>query len=324
MSKVILIDGSVLSFRSILNWAQLIRKKNEGKIAKSQFILPSHYTYFSMIISVLKKVGVNKDDILILALDGRNSWRRAFFPEYKAQRKGERDKAEEVDWAEHWKKIDEINVKLHKYSHINVLRMDSVFNYEDLINSEEGMKFINPDLNKFSEEYGIEGDDIISQACHFYKDKECIVITIDKDLYQLDYLDNVKIFSMNLRTPKGKNGAYVLDCDPLKIISDKCRLGDKSDNIIVDKNFPEKDAELRRFIIDVLNPISFLAEPIESILSTLKPKENVIQRLPFYKEGKKSLASRFNEIYTDKNLVTWDYCVKLAEKKKKKKEKVKA
>lgn len=327
MSKVVLIDGGTLTFKSIHAWSTQRKKQIEGKISEDQFIMPSHYVYFSMIISALKKIGINKEDIIIIANDGRSSFRKAFYPEYKGQRKALRDKEEHVDWLYHWKKIDEINQSLHNYSQINVIKLDYNFSYEDLINSEEGQKLIDPNSKLFDKRFSCEADDIIAVACKYYKDKTCIVVTGDKDLYTLDYFDNVKVFSTNLKTPKGKNGAYVIGCNPLKILNDKCRLGDVSDNIIIDKNFPEKDAEVRKFIIDVLNIPSFLKEPIENELKQLNiNKKTYIEKLPFYKKDKKSLAHRFMEIYTDKNLVTWDYCseyFKNKAEKNKKKRKVK-
>lgn len=324
-NKVILIDGSVLSFRSIFNWGQLTLKKIEGKIPEDQFIMPSHYTYLSMIISVLKKIMVSKNDKIILAMDGLRSWRRLFYSPYKNQRKEQRDKHDHIDWMEHWNKIEEVNNALHKYTQINVVKLNDVLSYEDLINSEEGIKFLEPNSELFGKTWGIEGDDLIAYACKYFSNQKCVVVTIDKDLYQLKYFDNVEIFSMNLKTPKGKNGAYVINCDPLKILNDKCRLGDVSDNIIINKENPDEDAEIRRFIIDVLNFPSFLDKPIKNVLDNLDyNKENYIENLPFYSTKKKTLAHRFLEIYTDKNYVSYEYCKKLHEKKEaEKKEKAK-
>ena len=81
MSRYILVDNSSIIHQSIFSWnaqkqRQVASNNEEG------FILPSNYSYFMSLISLLKRVGVNKDDIVILAGDGRNSWRKAFDKNY--------------------------------------------------------------------------------------------------------------------------------------------------------------------------------------------------------------------------------------------------
>ena len=341
MSKVIVIDGGKSTFSSIEIWGSAYLREIE-KICKELkpdyeeefdthiydqavpileeklrnrevYIQDSWYTFMLMTISVLKKIKVEKDDLVILAVDAKNSWRKAFYPSYKGQRGEARDKKKHIDYPYHYKKIGEVVEKLHNFSHIHAIQLSNIFTYEDLINSKEGLELIEPDQAKFDEVYGIEADDILAVACQYFKDKEVICVTGDKDCYQLTYWDHVKVFSYNLRTPKGgKNGGYVVDSDPLKILESKCRLGDISDNIIVDKSNPELDAKERRFIIDLISLPSFLKEPVIKELSKVVPKNNQYDQLPF----QNSLAKRFSDIYTEKNYVSYEYCVELSKKKK--------
>lgn len=66
MSKVILIDSSVMSFKAAFN-AELAAKyrRTEG------FQMPSHYTYFSSVLACLKKINVEEGDTVILCIDDK-------------------------------------------------------------------------------------------------------------------------------------------------------------------------------------------------------------------------------------------------------------
>lgn len=339
MPKVILIDGGKYVFASIEQWGGLYlaaikeecrridpnyneetdleifatAQKNVDYNLRTRklYISSSDYTFFSMLISMLKKVKVDQGDLVILAMDGQNSWRKAFYPLYKANRGEVRDKKTHIDYPEHYARIQEVIDLLQQNSEIHCVKLNDAFTYEDLINSPEGMKFIEPDVRKFSQSYGIESDDLLAVGSKYFRDQEVICVTGDRDCYQLAYYPNVKVFSSNLKTPKGKNGAYLIDVDPLKIISEKCRKGDESDNILVDPDYPEQDSEVRRFIIDLLNIPTFLEAPVIEEFKRLVPKKNNFNNLPF----PNSLANRFPEIYTEKNYVSFEYCMKQHQRK---------
>jgi len=72
MSKVILLDGGVFTHRAIFNWNMSQQRKLQSKT--DMLVMPSHYTYFLLMISALKKIGVSKGDKVILCLEG-HSWR---------------------------------------------------------------------------------------------------------------------------------------------------------------------------------------------------------------------------------------------------------
>lgn len=285
MSKVILLDASVMSFKAAFQ-AELAAKYKKG----DNFILPSHYTYFSSIISCLKKINVEENDIVILAIDDK-SWRKNYYAPYKAQRKEAREK-HIIDWDLHFANVNQVNQQINYTTPFHVLRVP-----------------------------GCEADDIFSVACRFFKDKEVIIASIDSDLHQLCYYSNVKIFNLNFKTSKGKGGyVKITQEEALNLIEKKIRKGDVSDNIFVSPDDDENDVELRRTIINLLELPKFVEQPIIEVLENLPNKTEIKWgELPF----QNSLAKRFQEIYDPQFKIDYNYCLKLKEKrviKKKKKE----
>lgn len=281
MSKVILIDCSVLSFKAAFN-TELMVKNNRGSGNPS----PSHYTYFSSVIACLKKVHVGKDDIVVLCIDDK-SWRKDFYSPYKANRKEAREK-HIIDWDKHWYEVDKINKQLEYATHFHLLKVPKC-----------------------------EADDIFAVACRVFTDKQIVICSIDSDLHQLCYYPNVLMFNLKFKTSKG-NGGYVSISkeEALKILAKKVRLGDKSDNIIVDKNEDEGDAELRRSIINLLELPEFVEKPIAEALRSLPNKSGVKwDAIPF----QNSLAERFEQIYDPKYKIEPEYCYALKAKREEKK-----
>ena len=151
MNKVILIDFSHFMFSSIWAWK------------KSKINNPT-YTALNSIIACLKKVGVNKDDLIILTLDRGKSWRKKVEKEYKAGRVYDED-------FQYWfPKFNEL---------LDNLEVSTPFNIVEL--------------------WGVEADDIIATAVKHFKDYQKVIISADSDLEQLWIYKNVYIFS-----PKSK------------------------------------------------------------------------------------------------------------------------
>jgi len=320
MSKIICLDGGALMFSSIHLRGTMLKKKDEGTISEDTFIAPIGYTYFSMIISALKRIGLNKEDTVIVCLDARNSWRKAFYPSYKGQRKELRDKHEYINWEKSFKAIEDINVKLNESTDWHFLKFDNILNLLDILQTDEGQNLIGDSYEDwmFNKDYGIEADDIQAVACNVFKDKEVILVTGDKDLYQLAYFENVKIWSLNLKKIKSGKGGYAIINKPLKVIADKVRLGDISDNIIVDKiTDNELEQSRREFIINLLDLPQWIKEPIQEKLNHLPKKEIIREKLPY----PDSLAIRFWEIYKKDKIVTYEYCEKLIAKREEKRKK---
>ena len=285
LGKIILLDGGVFTHKAIFNWAMM------KKIAKpDQFVAPSHYNYFQSIITTLKKIGVDKDDTVIVCLEGA-SWRKDYLGEYKAQRAKAREEQTLIDWPYHYGKINEINEQLENSTNWHFLRIK-----------------------------GMEADDIQAVACKTFSDKECIIVTIDKDLFMLAHFKNTKIFSLNIKY-QGSKGVYEKVENPLGILSEKCEKGDVSDNIIVRKDpmkykviDTDEDYRLREFIINLIELPKFVSDPIERVLLNLPIKEEHLDKLPF----SESLAKRFPQIYLKDKVVTPEQCHKYIEKKKEK------
>lgn len=285
MSKIILLDVSVMSFKAAFNAELAAKYKRDGG-----FTLPSHYTYFSSIIAALKKIHVSNEDTVILCIDDK-SWRKNYSSDYKAQRKEAREK-HLIDWDSHFAAVNNINKQLDYATPFHVLRISNC-----------------------------EADDICSVACRVFKDKDVVIASIDSDLQQLCYYENVKFFSLNFKTPKGKGGyIQVSKEDALKLLDKKIRKGDVSDNIIVYPNEDENDVELRRTLVNLLELPEEIELKITEVLQNLPNKEGIKwDSLPF----KDSLGKRMNDIYDKKFKVDYEYCLKLQEKritKKKKKE----
>lgn len=315
MSKVIVLDLSVFAHKSIFMWNTMMKGKTENS-----FIPSTDYSYFKSIISTLKKIGVDKDDIILAVGDSRNGWRKAFLPSYKGNRKETRDAATEVDWAFHYGKIEEINRKLHFSTDWQFVKISNFISFEELKQTKEGKEF---EINNYDipgdKLFGMEADDIASVATLIFKDKDIILATIDGDWHQLTYRTNVKIFNLNTKF-RGTKGSYIEVKDPLKILADKARKGDVSDNILVPENDTDKDYKLRYFLTNLLTLPTFVVDPIADVLLNLPDKTIDYDNLPFPNSiGKKE---NFDSIYKKENVVEYDKAVGLNLKRKERKLKV--
>ena len=314
MNKVIVFDCGFMTHRAIFCWGSAKKRNLEQGISEDP--VPASYGYLNAIYGTLKKIGITKDDKIIFAQDGWNSFRRAFLPAYKAQRKAFRESHEEIDWKKQYAIINNLEKALHNTTNWNFIQLNEVFNFADLCLTEQGQEFKIEDYDiDFATEYGIEADDIMAIVPKIFPKDEVVLVTIDKDFSQLYYYDNVKIFNPNLQSPtnKAKKGYYEIVSDPLGIISKKVRLGDVSDNILVDKkNDTEHDVEIRKFIIDMLRMPKYVEKPICDALNKLDwDKKTRHEELPF----ENSLAKKFDTIYESKNIRSWDESVKRHEKK---------
>ena len=106
---------------------------------------------------------------MVLACDGFNTWRKDFFPEYKAARKKNRS-ASELDWNSIFESLNEVREEIKANLPWKVIHMD-----------------------------GCEADDIIGTLTHqtqeFGQHEPVMIISSDKDFIQLHKFKNVKQFS---------------------------------------------------------------------------------------------------------------------------------
>ena len=130
---------------------------------------------------------------LVLCCDGRHSWRRDHFPQYKASRKTNRE-ADKRDWTQIFECLDTIKSELKEY-----------FPY------------------KYIEIEEAEADDIIGVLANTWNEP-IMIISGDKDFIQLQVRDNVDQYS-----PITKKIVY--DANPAKYLKEHILRGDSSDGV---------------------------------------------------------------------------------------------
>ena len=131
---------------------------------------------------------------VVLTWDSKHSWRRDYYPEYKAGRR----KGREGD-KDFW---------------------DNVFTVLNKIRSEIKQNF----PYKYLEVFGAEADDIIGFLCEENKDEKIMIISGDKDFIQLQKYPNVTQWSPI--TKKQVNGF-----DPTIYLKEHILKGDTSDGV---------------------------------------------------------------------------------------------
>ena len=93
---------------------------------------------------------------MVICCDGMNTWRREYFPEYKANRKKHRETDDSQDWNEVFRVLDLVRTEIKEYLPYKVLHMD-----------------------------GCEADDIIGaltlKTQEFGQDEPIMIISSDKD-----------------------------------------------------------------------------------------------------------------------------------------------
>jgi len=231
--KVIFIDYSVYVHRAICAWRVSPTKQ-----------IPATFTALSMIFGSLMRVGLSPDDLVIFAVDShKGNWRKEIDPAYKANRKGKREKFEDIDWPKQFAEFDEL-----------------------IVNLEQSTPFYFISAEK------MEADDIIAYGVRHFDDKECIIISTDSDFEQLLAFPNVKLFS-----PVAKKYKHVKN--PYKILAKKINK-ETTDNLIT-PILTTADYEKRKTIVNLMELPSFVEEAVAESLSLVQPKEYSIERLMF-------------------------------------------
>ena len=131
---------------------------------------------------------------VVLTWDSKHSWRRDYFPEYKASRRKGREESD-LDW-------------------------DDIFGTLNKIRNEIKENF----PYKYLEVFGAEADDIIGFLCEENRDQKIMIISGDKDFIQLQKYPNVKQWSPI--TKKDVNGF-----DPTTYLKEHILKGDTSDGV---------------------------------------------------------------------------------------------
>ena len=131
---------------------------------------------------------------VVLTWDSKHSWRRDYFPEYKASRRKGREESD-LNW-------------------------DDIFGTLNKIRNEIKENF----PYKYLEVFGAEADDIIGFLCEENRDEKIMIISGDKDFIQLQKFPNVKQWSPI--TKKDVNGF-----NPTTYLKEHILRGDTSDGV---------------------------------------------------------------------------------------------
>lgn len=224
--KVIILDGGYLMHKAIF-------------VTMTMPQMSPHFLYLRMIAGLLKQVKYEyKKDLVIIAHDAQDNWRKEYSLEYKANRQEERESVKSKEW---W----EVTYKNFK---------DEIKRYD------ENLPFHFITIER------IEADDIAAVACRYFKYAEIILITKDKDWHQLATYINVKVFNPNEKK-------YEIIENPKGILEEKIEKGDKSDNIL-GKVKTEEGRKNRRLIMSLLELPEDIELKIKLELGEIKNKDN--------------------------------------------------
>ena len=171
---------------------------------------------------------------IVLAYDSRAYWRKEIFPQYKSNRRKNREE-DDKDW-------------------------DSIFGV--LNNIKEEIKEFLP--YKVVEVYGAEAADVIATLCKHYQNEKVMIVSGDKDFIQLQKYDNVKQYSPI--TKKLVDGV-----DPKVYIKEHVLKGDKSDGVpnVLSPDHTFTD-ELRQRPLTSKKLESILAQDIDELDDEIK------------------------------------------------------
>ena len=183
---MILIDFNQIALSNII-----IQKLNEEDIIR-HMILNS--------IRMYNKKYRDEYGQLVICCDGMNTWRRDYFPEYKANRKKSRDDSGQ-DWNEIFRILNTVREEIKQYLPYKVIHLE-----------------------------GCEADDIIGaltlETQEFGKDEPIMIISSDKDFIQLQKFNNVKQFS-----PMQKKLVKDTDGNPRTYLFNHIMRGDTGDGV---------------------------------------------------------------------------------------------
>ena len=182
---MILVDMSQILFAS----ASMSMKNGKADID-----IIRHMTLNSL--KKYRKEHHNEYGELVICCDGKHSWRREFFPQYKAMRKSGRESSS-VKWSEIFEMFNQLKEEIKENFPYRVIQVDTA-----------------------------EADDIIGTLV-IRKRKEgekTLIISSDKDFIQLQMNDNV--FQYSPTTKKFLNGV-----DPQEYLKEHILRGDKGDGI---------------------------------------------------------------------------------------------
>ena len=183
---MILIDMNQIALANLMMNMKMNNNKTIDENMVRHMILNS--------IRMYRKEHHNEYGEVVLTWDSKHSWRRDYFPEYKASRRKGREESD-LDW-------------------------EDIFGTLNKIRNEIKQNF----PYKYLEVFGAEADDIIGFLCEENKNEKIMIISGDKDFIQLQKYPNVTQWSPI--TKKQVNGF-----DPTIYLKEHILKGDTSDGV---------------------------------------------------------------------------------------------
>jgi len=232
MNKIIVLDWGIFLHRAVF---ASVNNPN----------VPSTYTALSMILGNLKRIGVETEDQIIVAVDARHSWRKDYEAEYKGDRKKKRAESP-IDWKYHYKKFDELLETLEITTNWHIIKIDH-----------------------------LEADDIMAVVCRYFKDKEVVLVTYDSDLEQCWAYEHVKIFSPKSKKWKLKPTNF----NAYKLISKKIQK-EVSDNL-TSPILNEEDYYTRLTCVNLLELPEWVENSVKKDLDNIEDRVYYPEHFPF-------------------------------------------
>jgi len=183
---MILIDMNQIALANLMMNMKMNNNKTIDENMVRHMILNS--------IRMYRKEHHNEYGEVVLTWDSKHSWRRDYFPEYKASRRKGREESD-LNW-------------------------EDIFGTLNKIRNEIKQNF----PYKYIEVFGAEADDIIGFLCEENRDEKIMIISGDKDFIQLQKYPNVTQWSPI--TKKQVNGF-----DPTIYLKEHILKGDTSDGV---------------------------------------------------------------------------------------------
>jgi hypothetical protein len=219
MNKVILIDLGIFMHQSVY--------------AALRMNMHPPWLCLRSILSCLKYIDIQSDDILVIACDDAKSWRTNIDAQYKANR-GSIKALSGIDWPMIYHEFDTMLAAISISSPFNIIRLPNT-----------------------------EADDIIAYACQYRHDRQCIIISTDSDFDQLETLPNVQIFS-------SKSKKYKIIKYPERVLARKIEK-ERTDNLI-SPILNQADYDRRSTIVNLIKLPDEIEQPIHEIFKKTTPK----------------------------------------------------
>jgi len=222
---------------------------------------------------------------MVICADGMNTWRKEFYPFYKANRKKGREESAQ-DWTEIFRILHLVRDEIRDYLPYKVIHME-----------------------------GVEADDVIGtlvlQTQEFGMAEDIMIVSSDKDFIQLQKFGNVKQFS-----PIQKK--LVTDSNPRTYLFNHIMRGDSGDGIpnvlSADDTFvsEKNQSPLRQARIDEwLESSDNLREVMdEDIYRNYQRNKKLIDLTDIPEDVQQSIINNFNGQTKTPNMKVLNYLIK--------------